>query len=76
MHWSSLDQKYLTQHVQTSTVFNVDRALKDKRPRERAESIAWLQPERLRRRLKPREDNDSDQVSSHDKAIVGESVHV
>ena len=26
--------------------------------------------------LKPREDNDSDQVSSHDKAIVGESVHV
>ena len=71
------------QHVQTSTVFNVDRALKDKRPRERAESIAWLQPERLRRRLKPREnelkpreDNDSDQVSSHDKAIVVESVHV
>ena len=31
--------------------------------RGRAKSIAWLQPERLRRRLKPREDNDSDQVS-------------
>ena len=26
--------------------------------------------------LKPRQDNDSDQVSYHDKAVVGESVHV
>ena len=26
--------------------------------------------------LKPREDNDSDQVSSDDKAVVGESVLV
>ena len=42
-----------------------------------------LQPEGLRRRLKPREnelkpreDNDPDQVSSRDEAIVEESVHV
>ena len=70
IHWSSLDQKYLTQHVQTSRFLMWTRLKINVNARGRAKSIAWLQPERLRRRLKPREnelkpreDNDSDQVS-------------
>ena len=71
---SSLDQKYLTLHVQSST-FLMWTGLKI----SGGEHCVRLQPERLRRRLKTKRewaktDHDSDQVSGHDKPIIGESV--
>ena len=73
IYLSSLDQKYLTQHVQSST-FLMWTGLKISGGEHCVTPARAAAKATKTKREWAKTDPDSDQVSSHDKPIVGESV--